>query len=51
MKKTIWMAVLSGAVMTAAHAQDAASAANSPYPWYGSLKKIEVNVRSGPGNQ
>jgi SH3-like domain-containing protein len=21
------------------------------FPWYGSLKKIEVNVRSGPGNQ
>ncbi|PZP39688.1 MAG: hypothetical protein DI585_03355 [Pseudomonas fluorescens] len=34
---------------TAAHAQEASG--TSPFPWFGSLKKTEVNVRSGPGNQ
>ena len=28
-----------------------AQEAGSGYPWFGSLKKHEVNVRSGPGNQ
>lgn len=25
--------------------------AGTVFPWYGSLKKTEVNIRSGPGNQ
>ncbi|TKW60888.1 MAG: hypothetical protein DI628_08355 [Blastochloris viridis] len=38
-------------VAGAVQAQDLAAPVNSPFPWYGSLKKNEVNVRSGPGNQ
>ncbi len=34
-----------------AFGQEPVAAATSPFPWYGSLKKNEVNVRSGPGNQ
>lgn len=54
MNKTMMMALLAG--MTCANvvapvaAQEAVSATN-PFPWFGSLKKTEVNVRSGPGNQ
>ena len=51
MKKTMMLAVLAAAVTTAAHAQEAVSGTANPYPWFGSLKKTEVNVRSGPGNQ
>lgn len=52
-----------GLAMTAALAAWAAAAAAldvdlpdvtgtaKVFPWYGSLKKTEVNVRSGPGNQ
>lgn len=44
--------LLGGAV--AAHADEPSlkvTTANTAFPWYGSLKKTEVNVRSGPGNQ
>lgn len=51
MKKTIMLAVLTAAIATAAHAQEAVSGTTNAYPWFGSLKKTEVNVRSGPGNQ
>ncbi|RYG61260.1 MAG: hypothetical protein EON60_04240 [Alphaproteobacteria bacterium] len=50
MKKTIMMALLACLPLAATHAQEAVSA-TAPYPWFGSLKKTEVNVRSGPGNQ
>lgn len=49
------VALLAGSVtMGAAHAQEpslSVTGNNSSFPWYGSLKKTEVNVRSGPGNQ
>ncbi len=51
MTRGLWMA---GCLMaaSAAYATDAEDApAVAQFPWYGSLKKSEVNVRSGPGNQ
>ena len=44
----LWMAAASGAVHAAVGEDGPAGAV---FPWYGSLKKTEVNVRSGPGNQ
>lgn len=42
-------------LVIAASAAHAATGEDGPagaqFPWYGSLKKSEVNVRSGPGNQ
>ncbi len=54
MNKTMMLALTVGLMAWAAmpHAQEAAvSATTAGYPWFGSLKKTEVNVRSGPGNQ
>lgn len=49
MMMRVMASVLMVALAAPVVAQDAA--ANAAFPWYGSLKKNEVNVRSGPGNQ
>lgn len=50
---TVLMTVL-GLTAFPVFADDIAAPSTGPaavFPWYGSLKKAEVNVRSGPGNQ
>jgi len=42
--------ILAGSLLVGSHAA-AQDNDGKEFPWYGSLKKDEVNVRSGPGNQ
>lgn len=53
-KAYVMAVMLAGSAGLAASAHAAISEdgpAGAVFPWYGSLKKTEVNVRSGPGNQ
>ena len=55
--KSVWVTglglawVLAMAVPCAYAAVGEDGPTNAAFPWFGSLKKTEVNVRSGPGNQ
>lgn len=51
MKFVLMGALLASSVMTVATAQDDEKPIGGLFPRYASLKKGEVNVRSGPGNQ